>query len=436
VSNQTIAERLRRGDAAAAAEIARQLIVPFNNNLVARPWGGSRLLAYKGLDRLPESIAGAGLPAGEAFEIAAFDADVEAERYPSIIECADGSLLELPDLLGANGNTVLGDAFVARYGACIPLLPKTLDVGELLSVQGHPPGNTEAYIVIDADPDATIRLGFSADIDERAFAQELTAGRREQAEFVDLLIGRSASLERTQRVLAPWLAARGAPPDDIAQAIKGQLESETDWPAARVLLERMKRLYWRVLDSLNAVPVEAGQVIYNATPTRLLAGSDEPPSAEVHALGNPERRGVLALEIRRPGPTFRAWDNVRFPLRDVDVDAALAALNLSATRVEDFVVYPELVPGRAGVYCSVDSEAFRIEHLRPSDSVDDAILIAEESPHCLHAIHGISEFFDSDGNSIGALRQGQSALVPFGVRAYKVAGRGVGAELIKVNVPI
>src|SRR5690606_34328037 len=135
---------------------------------------------------------------------------------------------------------------------------------------------------------------------------------------------------------------------------------------------------------LNAVPVKAGDVIYNANPPRVVQASGKPSSAEVHALGNPEGRAVFALEIRRPGPTFRAWDNVRFPLRSVDVDAALDALHLGATRAEDFVVTPAAV--RPGVSRSVDSEYFRLEHLdvTPGAPID----VPATAPHSLHALAG------------------------------------------------
>src|SRR3970282_843712 len=112
------------------------------------------------------------------------------------------------------------------------------------------------------------------------------------------------------------------------------------------------------LESLNAIPVKAGDVIYNTNPSRVVAASGKPASAEVHALGNPEGRGLLALEIRRPGPTLRAWDNVRFPLRYIDTEAALHSLNLGATRPEEFIVERVLV--RPGVHRSVDCEYFRV----------------------------------------------------------------------------
>ena len=424
------AEALRRGDAQRAARLAQRLIKPFNNNLVPRPWGGTRMFEYKGV---PAERSTA--PPGEAFEVAAFDADEEAQKYPSVVGFEDGSTLELPDLLTANAQAILGAEFVSRYGACMPLLPKTLDVKELLSVQGHPPGNTEVYVIIDADPGATIRLGFSADIDPASFRESLRMGRRRQAELTELLRG-GAGLDALQGILAPWLGRRGAPANDLLPALETFLEAEDDWPAVQALLEDLKLVYWRVLDSLNTIPVTPGQVIYNATPARLLAGTDAEQSAEVHALGNPEGKEILALEVRRPGPTFRAWDNVRFPVRDIDIDAALDALNLTATTAEDFIVAPELLPGRAGALCSVDSPSFRVEHLRPGGEPEQGVAVAAEPPHCLHVVRGNAEFRLESGEEIGKLSRGESALVPVGVGAYVASAREDGVEIVKVSLPL
>jgi len=429
-ASRSTAEALRQGDAQVAAWLARRLIKPFNNNIVPRPWGGMRMFDYKGLP-----VDGAVAPPGEVFELAGYDSDEEAERFPSVVAFEDGSTLELPDLLAANAEVILGPEFVDRYGACLPLLPKTLDVKELLSVQGHPPGNTEVYVIIDAEPGATIRLGFSAAIDPAVFRDELLAGRRRQAEFAELL--RSAGgLDELQRILAPWLGRRGAPANDLLPALEPYLEADDDWPAARALAEDLKMIYWRVLDSLNTFQVSPGQVIYNATPARLLSADGEERSAEVHALGNPEGKEILALEIRRPGPTFRAWDNVRFPVRDIDIDAALDALNLAATTAEDFVVAPELVPGRAGVLCSVDSPSFRIEHLRPGGEPEQGIAVPAEPPHCLHVIRGAAEFRLDSGEEIGRLARGESALVPVGVGAYVASAREEDVEIVKVGLPL
>jgi len=394
------------------------------------------MLTYKQLDGAP-AVAGSGsAPIGEAFEIAAFDDDAEAQRHPSVLACSDGSTVELPELLAAFGDVLLGDSFVARYGRSFPLLPKTLDVKELLSVQGHPAGHTEAYIIIDADPGATIRLGFAADVDAAALADELVVGRRQQTELLELLRSSAVSELAVHALLAPWLAARHAPPEDIAAHVSRLLESESDWLAARALLDAMKRLYWRVLDSLNTVPASPGQVIHNATPARLLADAAMPPSAEVHALGNPEGRAILALEIRRPGPTYRAWDNLRFPIRDVDVTTTLRALNLKTTTSDDFLVIPELVPGRPGVYCSIDSANFRIEHLRPAEALGNGIRVADAAAHCVHVISGTAELLRDDDSSLGILRRGQSALVPVGLEAYRVTGLDEACDIVKVNVPV
>jgi mannose-6-phosphate isomerase class I len=436
VQEQSVADRITARDPVCVDEFRCSLIVPFNNNLVPRPWGGSKLLEFKGLDEAPQALAISNLPAGEAFEIAACDDDDEARKYPSVVACSDGSAIELPDLLAAYGEALLGEAFIARHGPQFPLLPKLLDIKELLSVQGHPPGHTEAYIVIDAEPDATIRLGFSADVDAQALAAELTAGRREQRELRELIRNTATTDDDVQQLLAPWLATRRAPPEDIAAAVVGLLESESDWSAVRTLLVSLKRLYWRMLDALNSIPVSAGQVIHNATPARLLGDASAVPTAEVHALGNPERKEILALEVRRPGPTFRAWDNVRFPMRDIEIEHALDVLNLGATTREDFIAIPELVPGRPGVYCSIDSENFRIEHLRPADALGDRIAVPAEGAHCLHVISGRVEIDGSETTRLGTLRKGQSALVPVGVGEYRVSGAGGDCEVVKVSLPV
>jgi mannose-6-phosphate isomerase class I len=150
----------------------------------------------------------------------------------------------------------------------------------------------------------------------------------------------------------------------------------------------------------------------------------------VHALGNAEGRGVFALEIRRPGPTFRAWDNVRFPLRNLDIDAALGAVNLAATRREDFLVEPARV--RPGVRRSVDCEYFRLEHIEPTPRV--AVDVPASSAHCLHALAGCVEL-QRAGEPVTTLERGESAVVPAGVGAYRIVARDAPAAVVRVSVP-
>jgi hypothetical protein len=230
--------------------------------------------------------------------------------------------------------------------------------------------------------------------------------------------------------MKPWLAERSATAAMLEGALRPKL-SAAIWPAVAGCLTALHGVYWLALDSLNAIPVAAGQVIYNANPPRVVAANGRPASAEVHALGNPEGRGLLALEIRRPGPTYRAWDNVRFPLRPIDIDAALGALNLTQTRAEDFLVTPR--PVRAGVERSVDCEYFRLEHLRPTPVT--SVEVPAAAPHSLHALAGAVSVYGADGVVLGRLVRGESALVPLGVGAYRVVADAEPALIVKAELP-
>ena len=424
----TEAQALIQGDRAAAGRLAANLLQPLRDNFVARPWGGWTLREFKRLD----GGADPGARIGEAFEIAADDMDMEAREHPSRIALADGSELSLPALLEQYAETLLGMEFVQRYGRRFPLLPKTLDIAELLSVQGHPEGNTEAYVILAAEEGATIRLGFAADVDASALGARLAGGRLEQQRLLDLC-GGTAAAGALQTLLKPWFAERAAPLDVLEGPVRALLREPLRWPEAAGVLGGLRRLYWDVLDLMNAIPVRAGQVIYNANPPRIVAASGKRASAEVHALGNPEGREVLALEVRLPGPTLRAWDNVRFPVREIDIAGALAALNLRRTAPEEFIVAPRPVPGRPGVSRSVDSEYFRLEHLEPTALA--AIEVPAAAPHCLHALAGAVSVYATDGAVAGRLARGESALVPLAVGAYRVVADSEPAALLKVDLP-
>jgi mannose-6-phosphate isomerase class I len=413
------------GDSVTAVPLATRLLIPQRDNLVARPWGGNRLCDFKRLGAV--ALRG---KIGESFEIAADDADEEAREHPSLIGLPDGSTVTLAALLAANADTLLGGDFVRRYGPRFPLLPKFLDVAELLSIQAHPPGNTEVYVIVAAEAGASIRLGFSQDVDAAALAARFAVGRREQQRLLELTAG-TVSADELQTHLRPWLANRAALPAALEAALRPHLATAASWPDVAKCVALLHAVYWQALDSMNAVPVEAGQVILNANPARIVAASGRPASAEIHALGNPEGRALLALEIRRPGVTYRAWDNVRFPLRPIDIDATFAAVNLAATRPEEFIVAPRRV--RQGVHRSVDSEYFRLEHLAPTTlaSVD----VPATPPHTLHVLSGAVSVYATDGEVVGRLARGESALVPVGVGAYRVAADQEPAMLIKAELP-
>jgi mannose-6-phosphate isomerase class I len=421
-ADSTIADRLLRGDRGIAAELATRPLKPRRDNLVERPWGGDKLGPFKSL-----SVSG-DRRFGESFEISADDADDEARRHPSVLELADSSTITLPALLAVHAETLLGKAFVRLYGRRFPLLPKLLDVAELLSVQAHPPGNTEVYVIVDADPDATIRLGFAVDVDGPTWVAKLKHARRDQQRLLDLFGTDSA--DELQALLKDWLARRRAQPADLKKVLVERLADTKTWADVEPRLSSLHFTYWAVLDSMNAVPVKAGDVVYNANPPSVVAASGKPVSAEIHALGNPEGRAVFALEIRRPGPTLRAWDNVRFPLRNLDIDGALEAVNLAATRPEDFIVAPKQV--RPGVSRSVDCEYFRLEHLEPTARL--TIDVPASEPHCLHAIAGRVSLRRGE-EEIGTVERGESAFVPVGVGAYRVVADSEPAALVRVTLP-
>jgi len=412
------------GDEAVLDEVSSRLLKPLPCNFVERPWGGMRIREYKRVCPLPDQPAVTGAGLGEAFEIAAYDADEEARAHPSRLRFEDGSTVALPALLRRHPARFLGQALADAYGGAFPLLPKTLDVRELLSVQGHPEGHTEAYVIIDAEPGATIRAGFNRDIDAAELEALLTRGRAWQQRLLEI-VGERATPARLQALLAPWLAKREARevPDELAAAL-GDHDDAPD------LLDKLRSVYWQVLDSMNAIRVEPGMVVHNANPPRIAAASGRPASAEVHALGNPEGLGILALEIRRPGPTFRAWDNVRFPLRRIDIGEALRVLNLKRVDPDELIARFEQL--RQGVLRSVRDPSYEIEHLRPTAQA--AVEIAAQDPHCLHCIAGRAEVDYGDGRPSTTLERGESALVPIGVGAYRVLALEEPVEVVKVNL--
>ncbi len=425
----TLAEQLLKGSAAALEAVATNPLVLAPDNLVPRPWGGTKLYAFKGL----KSQAGSGRdPVGESFELAADDRDEEARQFPSQVMLPDRSTVSLPRLLEAGGPSLLGPAFVARYGSRFPLLPKLLNIKELLSVQGHPAGNTEVYIIIAAEPGATLRLGFNRDMDGPAMIERLEQGRVQQRQLLASL-PEALDPARLQSVLAPALASGVL---DAAMLIE-QLQSfgapRAGVPELRGMLGRLHETYWWMLDAMNVIPVTPGQIIHNRNPDHLVAAGAE-PCAEVHALGNPEGLEVLALEIRKPGPTFRAWDNVRFPLRPVDVAAAVNALSLRATSAVDFNVDVVPVAERPGTFVSVDSDYFRIEHLRPGQGID--VTVPAQDVHCLHGVQGAARLLDGQGASLAEVRAGHSLLIPSAVGRYGLSAEGGPAEVIKVSLPV
>ena len=240
-------------------------------------------------------------------------------------------MITLPALLAVHADALLGEAFVQPSRPPLSVTAEAARCGRALvrasASAGQHGGLRHHRRRARRDDPAGLRCRHR----RRRLDREARERPTRQQRLLELFGADMAG--ELQATLKPWLARRTAGAGRartraaragcrIASALGGGRSAARG--VARHLLGRAR--------FLNAIPVKAGDVIYNATPARIAAASGKPPSAEVHALGNPEGRGVFALEIRRPGPTFRAWDNVRFPLRDIDIEDALEALNLTATR--------------------------------------------------------------------------------------------------------
>ncbi len=113
---------------------------------------------------------------GESWEIAGFEDD------SSVI--ANGFLENnrLYDVIETYMDEIVGDDHFKRFGNEFPLLIKLLNIQDRLSVQVHPDddtafdrhncnGKTEAWYVLDADPDAVVYMGFNRDVDPNEFYQ-------------------------------------------------------------------------------------------------------------------------------------------------------------------------------------------------------------------------------------------------------------------------
>ena len=154
--------------------------------------GGPRIAAFRGVpaegDRTPEDWIGSTTRAtGE-------------ENGPSRL--ADGS--ELAAALAADPESFFEPSHLARHGSEPGVLVKLLDAGERLPVHHHPDrafaqrhlgvphGKTEGWIILEAEPDAAVWLGFDRDFDPAWVASQdtgamLAAMRREPVAAGDAL---------------------------------------------------------------------------------------------------------------------------------------------------------------------------------------------------------------------------------------------------------
>jgi mannose-6-phosphate isomerase len=134
--------------------------------------GGARIAAFRGLelvdDEAPEDWVA-------STTVVHDDGELGLSRLPA------GGLLR--DAIDAEPEAFLGHAHVERFGSDPALLVKLLDAGERLPLHLHPEaafakrhldsrwGKTEAWIIIDAVPGATVHVGFTRDLERDELEQ-------------------------------------------------------------------------------------------------------------------------------------------------------------------------------------------------------------------------------------------------------------------------
>ena len=215
---------------------------------VLRPWGGDAIARRRGVPASAAPISAA--PIGESFELSATPSDAEAAAHPSEVVLPDGSRMTLADLLHACPQ-ILGEEHVLAFGHELPLQPKLLDIQSLLSVQAHPPGHPELYVVLEAEPGASVRLGLVEDTDPNEFTAELRHGLALQRELA-AYVGDHALLARD---LSAWLL--GPPELPLPPAI-----AEACAPLLPTLVD-LRRIATDVLERMQRVEVAPGTVIHN-----------------------------------------------------------------------------------------------------------------------------------------------------------------------------
>ena len=125
--------------------------------------GGKRIAALRGTppaDHSPEEWIGA--------------ANTTFDGSRGLSALPDGTLVR--DALAADPEGFLGPSHVARFGADPALLVKLLDAGQRLPVHFHPDaafaaralgsghGKTEAWLIVEAEPGASVWVGFSREV--------------------------------------------------------------------------------------------------------------------------------------------------------------------------------------------------------------------------------------------------------------------------------
>jgi mannose-6-phosphate isomerase len=145
-------------------------------SLSPRLWGSGILPSRLGLEPPPNAD-----PVGEAWLL--YDQN-RVMGAPAVT---------LAELLSREPS-LLGEASLRRYGEKLPLLSKLIDAAERLSIQVHPDdayarsaeaatghfGKAEAWLILEAEPGASIVWGFAREVDKAELRSRVERGTLEE----------------------------------------------------------------------------------------------------------------------------------------------------------------------------------------------------------------------------------------------------------------
>ena len=320
--------------------------------------GGERILAFRGLamrddfdGRRPEDWL-------------ASTTQLFAEGGDGLTVLPDGRLLA--DALEQDPTGWLGEAHLARHGAAPGLLVKLLDAGERLPVHSHPDrdfaarhlacahGKTEAWLVVAAEPGATVWVGFREDVDATRLAELVEA---QDEGLLSLLNG--FEVQRGDAVLVPAgqphaigagvLVVELQEPTDFSVMLEHErfgLDADHAWLglAQQVALQSVAttalrpkgvaalRTRWLGRDGVrSALPSEASEYFV----AEVVQTHEEPAQldASFSVLVVVDGAGTLRSRHREP-VSLRAGQTLLIPhaTGDVVVDGAVTALRCSPSR--------------------------------------------------------------------------------------------------------
>jgi len=146
----------------------------FNPVLKDKIWGGDKLQKFFNKQSSTDKL-------GESWELS----DVSGDE--SIVSNGEFKGKTLHELIKKYQHAILGKKVYEKYNEAFPLLFKLIDANDNLSIQVHPGdemakirhnsfGKTEMWYVVDAEPGASLIIGFTNDCSKQEYIEALNQG--------------------------------------------------------------------------------------------------------------------------------------------------------------------------------------------------------------------------------------------------------------------